>query len=158
MPQLPQKLLRQVRGEPLGDAYVSAIRTAVRNNSSAYGFSGAVTGTYGVSFSHHGHSGIVPTILFVIGVASAFMAMELVVSRIFTREIDSDPRSVVSVASAINLVSMGSAIACGYGGAQVTGGAGWYLAGLASTATYLVVDALDVLVARLLLQRYRSGG
>ncbi len=147
------KIRRQVQQESLSAAYVSAVRTAVRNNSSAYGFSVAATGSYGLAATAQGNPGLLSVLLFVLGVGTAFVTTELVVSRVFTRQIDSDAHSVVAVANAINVLSMGGAVAVAYGSAQAPGGVGWFLAGLTATATYLVVGGLDVLFARLMVQR-----
>lgn len=92
-----------------------------------------------------------------LGTAAAFITMELVVSRVFARGIDGDPGSVVQVASAINLLSVGAAVATAYGAGQLAGGPGWFLAGFGFTAVYLVVGAVDVLAARVVVRRLGVG-
>ena len=136
-----------------GLAYLSAIRTAVRDNASAYGFSGAVTGSYGVTSAVHDHVTVEATLLFVTGVAVAFIILELLVSHAFHRPIEGEPGRVVAVANAVNLLSMASAVGCAYGGAQVGGLPGWLAAGGASTVAYLLVGGVDVLVGRLVVQQ-----
>ena len=145
------------RAEGLGAAYVSAVRTAVRRDSSAYGFSVTITASYGLVSKVHGDVRLLTIMFFVIGAAAAFIVTEIAVSKFFTREIDSDPGAVVVMASAINLLSIGAAVTASYGLAHLPSSGAWLAGGYGATQVYLVVAGLDVIFARLA-ARHTEGG
>ncbi len=137
-------------------AYSSGLGTTVRENASAYGFSVAITGSFGVTNGVHGSAGAVEAILFAVGASLAFVLVEVLVSRRFGQP-TTDPTDVVLVSTAVNVVSIVVAVAIGAGLAFIPGLLAWPLAALGTTAGYLFVGGFDVLVARAVAPRGRQA-
>ncbi|MBA8824828.1 hypothetical protein FHX42_002175 [Saccharopolyspora lacisalsi] len=137
-------------------AYSSGLGTTVRENASAYGFSVAITGCFGVTSGVHGSAGALEAVLFAVGASLAFVLVEVLVSRRFDQSA-TDPTDVVLVSTAVNVVSIAVAVAIGAGLAFVPGLFAWPLSSLGTTAGYLFVGGFDVLVARAIAPRGRQA-
>lgn len=125
----------------------------VRDNASAYGFSVAITGAFGVVSGTHGTPSPLNVVLFSLGSAVAFFLVEAGVSHRFRRGVTVDPGNVILVSSAVNMLSITAAVACGIGLAFVPSVAAWPLTSLGTTAVYLLAGGFDLLVARFLVRK-----
>ena len=135
-------------------AYGSGLRTTLRDNSAAYGYSVSLTATFGITSTQHAqHAGAIQVLLFAAGAAMAFLLVEGVASRMFQRSGRSEQPLTSMVTGALDVLSILAAVGAGIGFAYVPGLAGWAAAAFAATTTYLLVGGLDVLMARYLANR-----
>ena len=129
--------------------YAQGVRTGVRNNSTAYGFSVLITASFGALNALVGAPGIPQLFLFVAGAGLGFVLIEAAASHGFKDAIRGDRREVVVIGSAINLISISSAL-----GAAVLVGylwpwwVAWLAAPLLATVVYLGVNGLEMALAR----------
>lgn len=132
--------------------YVSAMRGSVRNNASAFGYSLMITMAFALVNTFAGAVGLLRIFLFLFGAATAFIAVEAYVSSGFRRHVGSEPSNVVVLTGAINLLAVAAGASASAAAAQLPGLASWAVGGFVATIAYLLVDAVDVLLARLTAQ------
>jgi hypothetical protein len=130
-------------------AYGSGVRTVLRDNATAYGFSVVITATFGLVSREHRPT-VLGIALFAAGAAGAFLLVDLLASRFFRRVSITGTRRVVLVSGALDVMSIMGAVGVGIGLATLPGVLAWPAAAGGATLTYLLLSGLDVLVARLL--------
>lgn len=133
--------------------YFSAMRGSVRNNASAFGYSLMITTSFGLVNTFAGSSGLLRIFLFLFGAATAFIAVEAYVSGGFRRRVGSEPSNIVVLTGAMNLLAVAAGASAAAASAQLPGIASWAVGGFAATLVYLLVDGVDVLLARLTAER-----
>jgi len=127
---------------------IRGMRTSVRNNSAAYGFSVTITATFGSLNTLSGRQSVVDVFLFLAGAGVAFTATELVASKGFKITDYSEPEEVVLIATSFNLFSMSCAVALGsLVGWLLSGWIAWFLGSFAATISYLIVVGVEMAVA-----------
>lgn len=129
-------------------SFVRGMRTSIRANSAAYGYSVTITAALAALSSLDGAPGLPDIFLFLAGAGAAFTAVELVATKGFRITEASEPSDVVILGTSFNLFS----IAAGVGGAALVA---WLLAGwtvwpvgsFAATLVYLFVVGLEMALA-----------
>lgn len=130
-------------------AYGSGVRTTLRQNATAYGFSISITAAFGlVTSSHQQTSFPLQSVLFAGGAVAAFLLVEVVASRLFKRGGQTEAGSVVMISGAVDALSVLAAVGAAVALSQLPGIASWPLTGFGVTLVYLLVGGLDVLIAR----------
>jgi hypothetical protein len=129
--------------------YAAGLRTGVRNNSSAYGYSVLATVGFAALNARIGSPTLGDLFRFVVGASAGFSAVEAAASRGFRNELRGDRSDVVVIGSAINLASIASGLGTVIGVAMVTSGwVAWLVAPCAGTIVYLLVVGLEMAFAR----------
>jgi hypothetical protein len=129
--------------------YAHGLRTGIRNNSIAYGYSILATVGFGALSSLAGSPSIAQMFLYAVGGGLGFALVELVASRGFRKEMKGERSDVVVLGSAINVIS----ISAGLGVVVAIGSlwrwwVAWLLAPLVATVVYLLVVGFEVAFAR----------
>ena len=142
---------------PQPTTYARGVRTALRNNASAYGFSITVTVSYGLLSGPRSMVSAAETIAFGAGSAVAFVLVGVVFVAATTRGSLPESRQALTISGGVDMLSVGAAIAAAFALSQVPGFWAWPLAGGGAVACYLLVGGLDVLIARALARRTTFG-
>lgn len=129
--------------------YGSGVRSTLRHNATAYGFSVSITAAFGVVTSSHQQSSFpLQAVLFAGGAVAAFLLVEAVASRLFQRGSGGEAESVVMISGAVDALSVLAAVGTA-GALSLLGGiVAWPLVAFGATVAYLMVGGLDVLIAR----------
>lgn len=126
---------------------IRGMRTSVRNNSAAYGYSVTITATFGVLNALSAPPGVVDVLLFVAGAAVAFAGTELVASKGF-KVTASEPEEVVLIATSFNVFSMSAAVAlASLVGWTLSGWVAWLVGSCVATISYLFFVGVEIAVA-----------
>lgn len=139
----------EVEGRRAFQVYGSGVRTTLRHNATAYGFSVSITAAFGVVTSSHQQSSFpLQAVLFAAGAVGAFLLVEAVASRLFRRGAREETENVVMISGAVDALSVLTAVGAASALSLVPGIAAWPLTAFGATFTYLLVGGLDVLIAR----------
>lgn len=131
------------------EAYGSGVRTTLRNNATAYGFSISVTAAFGLLASSHQQASFpLQALLFAGGAVAAFLLVEAVASRLFRRRAPSETDSVIMISGAVDALSALASVGAASALSLVPGIVSWPLTAFGATLAYLLVGGLDVLIAR----------
>jgi hypothetical protein len=128
--------------------YLGALQTSVVNNSSAYGYSVAITGSFGIASEILGKPSVFQVFLFGAGAVAAFTLVDVAVTGGFKKRLRSDPPEVVVLGSSMSFLSVGGAL----GGAALTAeiidvGVAWALAAFAGTLAYVAIVTIELALA-----------
>jgi hypothetical protein len=128
--------------------FVRGVGESARHNSLAYGYSLALTGAFGV-ISVEVATTVIGVFLFGIGGALAFTIANPVVTRGFTTRVEREPPVVLSLGTSIGFI----AVTAGIGAAALAawllpGWSAWLVGGFVASCGYLVVSALQFVLAR----------
>jgi hypothetical protein len=139
----------ELESEPEEHPLVRGMRSAVRNDASAYSYSILITTSFGAVQLEVGSATIPRLFFFVLGATGAFAVVEAASSRFFRKRIRQDPGEVVVLGTALAPVSVGVALAAGLALLQVVGGSwAWALTPGVVTATYIAMAAIQLTLAR----------
>ncbi|OEU99723.1 hypothetical protein AN217_20080 [Streptomyces qinglanensis] len=130
-------------------AYGRGVRTALRDNATAYGFSISITAAYGLVTGSRGTATAGETVVFALGSAVAFLVVALVVVVLFRRAGLAEDEQETTLGGIIDVLSVTVAVAAAYGLSRVPGPWAWPLTGLGTVSAYLLAGGLDVVLARL---------
>jgi hypothetical protein len=139
------------------EVYGSGVRTALKNNATAYGFSISITAAYGLATGAQGPGRAVETVFFALGAALAFVAVGAVFITRFRLGSLSEGGQIATISGGIDVVSVTAAVAAAFGLSRIPGFAAWPLTGAGTVITYLLVGGLDVLIASITAQRTSFG-
>lgn len=142
---------------PRMTTYTRGVRTALRQNASAYGFSISITVSYGLVSGPRSSITAGQTIAFGAGAALAFVVVGAVFVAVTSRGSLPESRQALTFSGGVDLLSVAAAIAAGYGLSQITGPWAWPLTGAGTVTCYLLVGGMDVLIARAAARRTRFG-
>lgn len=108
-------------------AFASGVRSSLRNNASAYGFSVTITVSFAlVSATHPRTTTAVPVLLFAAAAATAFFIVEAMASRLFQHVADvEDPGRVTFVSGAVDGFAVLGATGDAIGLSEIPGIAAW---------------------------------
>lgn len=127
------------------------IRTALRNNVSAYGFSVMITASFGVLTASLGSPTVGDVFLFAAGGVTGVTVIEGVSSRGFRKKMRGDPSDVVALGAAIGYFSVVVAIgAAALVALVLTTGIGWAVGAMAASAIYVLISGAEMALARIL--------
>lgn len=125
-----------------------AVRTALRNNATAYGFSISITAAYGLVNAVAGPAKPLETVSFAGGAAFAFIIVGAVFLTRFREGSLPESGQVATISGGVDVLSVIGAVAAAFGLAHLPGYPAWPLTALGTVSVYLVVGGLDVLIAR----------
>lgn len=129
--------------------YRRALQTAVRNNTSAFGFSVVITGTLAAVSSFSGAPDGLDILLFGAGAVASFSLVDAIASGGFRRSLTSEPPEVIAHAASVSFASVGLGLGTGIGLADLIGGdLVWVVAAFAASVVFLLCAALEMAVAR----------
>lgn len=129
--------------------YLLGLRTSMRNNATAYGYSVAITCTLAAAQANAGPITTPRLFAFLAGAAIGFVAVEAVASNMFQVREREDPAQVVVLGSAFSLFSISAGVAAGLPATWWLGGwTAWLAAGCASTVVYVLVVGIEMSLAR----------
>jgi hypothetical protein len=139
--------------------FVRGVRTSVANNTTAYGFSLTVTGSYGALAKVHGEPTWVELYLFLAGSCLGFAVVNTLSTRLFRKESPDEPELVISLASSLSVFSVCAAVGAATGVAfALSDWAAWLLAAVAFTLAYVVGVGAEISLAAHQRSRGRSDG
>ncbi|MCF6522679.1 hypothetical protein [Streptomyces sp. JJ36] len=130
------------------DRYGRAVRTALRDNATAYGFSLSVTAAYGLVSGAQGPASPLETVTFAVTGAAAFLLVGLAALLGVRPERLGEDEREQTLSGGLDVLSVIAAVLTAYALSRVPGFAAWPLTGVGTVTVYLLVGALDVLLAR----------
>lgn len=139
------------------DTYGRGVRTALRDNATAYGFSISITAAYGLVTGSRGNASAVETVSFALGAALGFILVSLAFQARFRRNRLNEDEQVLTLSGGIDLLSVVVAVAAAFGLSHVSDFAAWPLTGAGTVVAYLLVGGLDVVLASIT-ARHTSAG
>jgi hypothetical protein len=127
------------------------LQASVRNNYTAYGYSIMITASFGILASQESTPGVGSIFVFLAGAVTAFVAIEAIVSKGFTRTPRGEPTKVAALGAAF---SFGS-VAAGVGAATLVslalyGLAAWGVGGLVASGAYILMAGMEIAIAELM--------
>lgn len=139
-------------GEPKPESqfvtYGRGVRTTLRSNATAYGFSISITSAYGLVGSGHGSGSAVQTVVFGVGAAVAFVLIGALFVGAFPRGSLTQTGQVATIGGGADLLAVMAAVAGAFGTSRVAGFVAWPLTGFGTVIVYMLVGGLDVILAR----------
>jgi len=133
------------------------IRTALRNNATAYGFSITITVCYGMVSGKDNLTNPFEAISFGLGAALGFVCFGALAVLIFRGGRISESGQVATFSGVIDFLAVSGAILIGFGLSRINGFWAWPATGAGAAISYLLIGGLDILVARLSSQRTTFG-
>jgi len=133
------------------DNYVRGLRSAARNNASAYGYSVTITATFGILSVVTAVTTVLEIFAFAGGAVLAYALVDGVASGGFRHgPRDEEPSEVTALGSSVSFVSVGAAQTIVLVEAQLLGGwPAWPLGAFSATVAYLLLLALEIGLAEL---------
>jgi hypothetical protein len=129
--------------------FVRGLGESTKHNSLAYGYSLALTGTFGLLTLLDRTPHVLDIFLFGIGGSLTFTIANSAVTRLFTVRVAKEPPIVLAFGSSFGFVSvsgsLGAAALVGWG---LQGWPGWFVGPFAASGAYLLLSALELLLAR----------
>lgn len=123
------------------------IRTSVRSNASAYGYSVMITATYGVLSVTTPAPSVPRIFLFLAGAAVAFSAVELVSFLVIGKRVRPEPTDVV-LGAGIGIFSISAGVGAAAGvGSVLNSWMAWFGGPAIATLVYLSVVAVELALA-----------
>jgi hypothetical protein len=136
--------------------FVRGVRTSIANNTSAYGFSLTVAGSYASLAKVHGDPSWVELFLFLVGSCVGFATVNAVSTRLFRKESPDEPELVITLATSLSAFSVCGAVGAASGVAfALSSWPAWLLAALAFTVAYVIGVGAEVSIAA---QQHPRGG
>lgn len=135
------------------EAYGSAVRSTLRNNATAYGFSISITSAFGLLTWAHGQPDAVEIVLFALGAACGFVLIGSLLAPRFSLRGTSDSETVMLLNGAADLLSVVCAVGVGIALSLLPPTAAWPVTGFGTIVVFLLVGGIDVLIARFLARR-----
>ncbi|MFE9388966.1 hypothetical protein [Streptomyces sp. NPDC006784] len=129
--------------------YGRGVRTALRDNATAYDFSISLTAAYGLVTGARGTATAGETVAFALGSAAAFLLVGLIFVVIFRRAGLAEGEQETTLSGIIDVLSVTVAVAAAYGLSRIPAVLAWPLTGLGTVTAYLLAGGLDVVLARL---------
>ncbi len=139
------------------EVFGRGVRTALRNNATAYGFSISLTAAYGLVNTASGAGSALETISFAFGAAVAFVLVGGIAVAYFPHGRLGEGGQVATLAGGFDILSVMGAITAAYGFSHLPDLAAWPATGFATVVTYLLVGGVDVLIARRVAQHSSFG-
>lgn len=124
------------------------VRTSVRSNASAYGYSVMITATYGALSVTAPPPSLPRIFLFLAGAALAFSAIEFTSFFLIGNRVRPEPTEVVALGAAIGIVSISAGVGAATGLASlVDSWPAWFGGSAVATLVYLGVVAVELALA-----------
>ncbi|MFR9806984.1 hypothetical protein ACL02T_32515 [Pseudonocardia sp. RS010] len=131
-----------------------ALATSTLHNSAAFGFSIAITGSFGVVQTVVGSPAVLTILVFAVSAAAALGLVEAVVTNGFRVRVKAVPAEVTMLATAQNLVSVALAILAVTGVAVLLRSwAAWPVGGATAALVYLFAESAEMVLAEVVQRR-----
>jgi hypothetical protein len=131
------------------DHFSRGLGESARTNGLAYGYSVALTGAYIVLQSEASSPDVLDAFLFGLGASITFALAGAFVTRGFRQPVEREAPVVLALGTALGILSISAATgSCALLALAVDGHLAWFLGPLVASAIYLVVSALELLLAR----------
>jgi hypothetical protein len=139
---------KQADDRGLGGHFVRGIGESTRHNSLAYGYSLALTGAFGV-LNLQNRTTVLNVVLFGLAGSLPFTIANPLVTRGFEYRIEGEPPIVLSMGTSLGFLSVGGSIAvAALVGSFLGSWVAWTLGAFLASASYLVLSALELVLAR----------
>ena len=139
------------------EAFGRGVRTALRNNATAYGFSISITAAYGLVTGSRGTASALETISFAFGAALAFLLVGLVFVARFPHGRLPESGQVATLTGGVDVLSIIAAVMAAYGLSRLSGFPAWPVTAFGTVLAYLFIGWGDVLLARTIAQQWPAG-
>ena len=132
----------------LRGTYGTALRVTVRNTAAAYGYTLSTSATLSLLTEMTGKPDALKLFLFAIGGVIAFVLLEAVLAALRTSAQQQPLEHAIPFAGALNAVSVASALGMAILIVHLVRSAlAWFLAQMATTAIYMLVVAVEIVIA-----------
>lgn len=132
----------------LHEQFLRGLGSSTRNNSLAYGYSLALTASFGMLALLDRSPDVADLFLFAIGAASTFAFANAVVTRGYRMKTEDEPPVVIAFGTSLGVVSVTGAIGiaalCGW---LLPSWLGWLIGGFGASTGYIVLGAFEMLLA-----------
>jgi hypothetical protein len=129
--------------------FVRGIGESTRHNALAYGYSIALTGTFGLLTILDRAPHVGDVFLFGLGAAIVFTIANAAVTRGFRVRVQQEPPIVLAFGTSLGFISVSGALgAAALVAKSVPGAAGWLVGPFVASGAYLVLSALEFVLAR----------
>ncbi|MEW5422515.1 hypothetical protein [Amorphus sp. 3PC139-8] len=136
-----------MRDRPAVYKLIRNMRLSVEENSSPYGFSVMITGSYAL-LNTLSPPDLVEVLAGSFGAASAFVLAEVAALTFLEGPATNDSQKTRLLGRLLSFISIGCGMSTAYlCGLLINGPLGWLLAGAASAFVYLLLDGLQLTVA-----------
>jgi hypothetical protein len=143
-----------------GSGLPHGIRTALRNNLAAYGFSVMITATFGVLSASLGPPNVGDVFLFAGGAVTGVTLVDGITSRGFRERLRGEQSEVVALGAALGYFSVGLAIGAAALVSEVLeAGIGWAAGAAAAAVLYVLISGGEMTMAHIAqedLERHRK--
>jgi hypothetical protein len=141
----------------MSEHFVRGVGESARHNSLAYGYSLALTGAFGV-LNLLDRTTVFNVVLFGIGASLTFSIANPLVTRGFTTRVEGEPPIVLSLGTSLGFVSVTlSILAAALAGWLFGDWLAWVVGGFVASAAYLVLSALQFVLARAIRSLFDLG-
>lgn len=123
------------------------VRTALRNNATAYGFSITITVSYGLVSGKTATTSPLETMSFGAGAALGFVVVGVLSVVVFQSGRVHEGGQVVTISGAVDLLAVVVAVLVAFSLSRIPGYGAWPATGSGAAAMYLLVGGLDVILA-----------
>ncbi len=129
-------------------ALLKNLRVSIKDNTSAYGYSIAITGITAMMNSAGGRATPVDLVAEAGGAVSFYMLVELLAVTFLRKIRDDDGLQTRLLARMLNLLSVGGALGCAFVIAKLMSGwHAWFMAGFAGTAAFVLLEGIELYIA-----------
>jgi MFS family permease len=130
--------------------FVRSVGESTRHNALAYGYSLALSGAFGV-LNLEDRTTVAGVILFGFGGALPFSIANPLVTHGFTTRVEGEPPIVLSLGTSLGFVSVAAAIGlAAFVGWLLGGWVAWTVGGFVASSGYLLLTAVELVLARAL--------
>ena len=131
------------------DHFLRGLGQSARTNGLAYGYSVALTGTYVALQAGAGVPRVREAFLFGLGASITFALAGAIVTHGFRQRVEREPPVVVALGAALGVLSISAATgSCALLTVFIKGALAWFLGPLLASTVYLLVSALELVLAR----------
>ena len=129
--------------------FLRGLGESARTNGLAYGYSVALTGAYIVLQAGAGVPRVRDAFLFGLGASITFALAGAFVTRGFRQRVEREPPVVLALGSALGILSISAATgSCALLTLVADGSLAWFVGPLLASTVYLIVSALELVLAR----------
>ncbi|SFB87748.1 hypothetical protein [Streptomyces aidingensis] len=134
------------------------LRSSLRNNGQAYGFSVSITAALALLNAEAALSGVVHIICFALGAALAFSMLQAVASSGFRKPLEREPSTVTAMGISLSPLSVGATTLTAWAVAHFIGGlAAWPLAAFLVSVVYPLIAGFELSVAQRAMESSEHG-
>lgn len=124
------------------------MQTAVVDNSTAFGFSITITGSFGLLTTYEGSSSVGEVFAFALAAALAFGVLQAAATKGFAHRPDIFGRKTVMLGTALDILSVGLGLGgAALAGVVLSGFAAWPVGGFLAGLFYVGAEAIELAVA-----------